>query len=112
MLNPTFRGPRGKTTGTNSGLRRRSGSDHVTSQNSAGVCVCVCVCVCLEEEEEWIRSRDFTEFSRKIEDPRAGPLREMIQSFVEAFLLKRPKITDHKMVTRVWFSCLTLTSVI
>ena len=50
------------------------------------------------EEEEVVRPRAFTEFTRKLQDPRAGPLREMIQSFVAAFLLKRPMITDHKMV--------------
>jgi hypothetical protein len=35
---------------------------------------------------------NLADFTNKIDDHRAGPLREMIQSFVAAFLLKSPKV--------------------
>jgi hypothetical protein len=46
-------------------------------------------------------SKAALQFTTKLEDACAAPLREMIHSFVAAFLLKSPKITDHRMVSNV-----------
>eukprot|EP00286_Rhodomonas_abbreviata_P022398 CAMPEP_0181298006 /NCGR_PEP_ID=MMETSP1101-20121128/5553_1 /TAXON_ID=46948 /ORGANISM="Rhodomonas abbreviata, Strain Caron Lab Isolate" /LENGTH=515 /DNA_ID=CAMNT_0023403001 /DNA_START=258 /DNA_END=1801 /DNA_ORIENTATION=+ len=40
----------------------------------------------------------YAEFESRLHDPSAAPLLGMIQSFVSAFLLKSPKISDHSMV--------------
>eukprot|EP00960_Hanusia_phi_P076426 768558-Hanusia_phi.AAC.4 len=41
---------------------------------------------------------NFNEFKVKFEDNAAVPLKEMVQSFLTAFLLKNPKISDYNLV--------------